>query len=127
MPPAKASPLETLENKNLHRILKRLLQQASFGQQGATPLQLLDIACGECREAETLVQVARELRGENHRQPIRFVGTDLRDREVEDAARRFRSTQDTTLSSLTNDAPVTTCGRLQRMPAHETLRVCLTR
>lgn len=104
MPPAKGSPLESLENKNLHRILKKLLQQASFGQRGDAPLQLLDIACGECREAETLVQVARELRGENHRQPIRFVGTDLRDREVEDAARRFRSNQDTSYDFITENA-----------------------
>ena len=104
MPPAKASSLEPLENKNLHRILKKLLHQASFGQRGQAPLQLLDIACGECREAETLVKVARELRGENNRQPIRFVGTDLRDREVEDAARRFRSTQDTTYDFITENA-----------------------
>ena len=104
MPAAKGSPLESLENKNLHRILKKLLRQASFDQRGDAPLQLLDIACGECREAETLVQVARELRGENQRQPIRFVGTDLRDREVEDAARRFRSNADTTYDFITENA-----------------------
>lgn len=95
---------EAEENRRLQRILSRLLKESKFNPTGERPLQLLDIACGECREAETLVKVAQELQPGDKLAPVRLVGTDIRDREVEDATRRFRSRQDAQFEFLVEDA-----------------------
>jgi SAM-dependent methyltransferase len=75
-------------------------------------VQILDIACGECREAPTLVQTVQELAAERSVAglqapeilPVRFLGTDLRDREVEMAAERFKSTEGADFEFLVEDA-----------------------
>lgn len=95
---------EADENERLHAILTKLLRKGHFAPRKDVALQLLDIACGECREAETLIQVAQTLRGANHGAPLRFVGTDLRKREVEDAAQRFRSRPAATFEFIVENA-----------------------
>lgn len=92
------------ENVRLQRILTRLLKKSRFAPRQDASLQLLDIACGECREAETLVKVASELRGGESAEPIRFVGTDLRNREVEEAARRLRGRHEAQYEFLAENA-----------------------
>ena len=50
--------------------------------------RILDIACGECREAEVLTDFMADLRG-NREGEVRLTGMDVRAREIEDAQRRF--------------------------------------
>jgi len=53
-----------------------------------SPLRILDLACGECHEAETL---ASHFKQSNPQQAIEFVGSDLRAREIDNARNRLRS------------------------------------
>lgn len=89
------------ENAALGRLLKKALKQTGWtpppGPDGR-PLQILDLACGSCREAETLVEAARSLPAGPTRQgnaeqarEVRFVGADIRDREIEEAAARAQA------------------------------------
>lgn len=55
--------------------------------------RILDIACGECREAEVLTDFIAELRG-NKEGEVHLTGMDVRAREIEDAQRRFGGKQD---------------------------------
>lgn len=50
--------------------------------------RVLDIACGECREAEVLADFVAELKGEQSGN-VKLTGIDVRAREIEDAKRRF--------------------------------------
>lgn len=80
------------ENAALDRVLRRVLKQAGPGALPALPngpLQILDLACGTCRESDTLVEVFRDLSGGDR--DVRFVGADIRDRELEEAAARARA------------------------------------
>ncbi|MES2705408.1 MAG: class I SAM-dependent methyltransferase [Verrucomicrobiota bacterium] len=85
--------LETIykaENAALDRVLRRALGKSGLKLPVAKDgtLQILDLACGTCREAATLVKVFRELRGGG--KPVRFVGADIRDRELDEAAARAK-------------------------------------
>ncbi len=65
-----------------------------FESGGADALRILDIACGDCREADTLGDTFSELKTEQagpDTSPldIRLTGIDVRAREIADAARRF--------------------------------------
>jgi hypothetical protein len=99
---------EAAENQRLEQILSKVLREAEFKVAPEKTMQILDIACGECREAETLVKVVQNLPNLRPEQggviPVRLLGTDLRDREVEDAARRFRSRQQAQFEFLVEDA-----------------------
>ncbi|MFT5469782.1 MAG: SAM-dependent methyltransferase [Verrucomicrobiales bacterium] len=54
-------------------------------------LQLLDLACGACDEAETLTKFFSKLRrGKN----LKLTGLDIRAREIADAAARFKQRED---------------------------------
>jgi uncharacterized SAM-dependent methyltransferase len=94
------------ENEALARLLRRTLPAAS--RKTDRPLQILDLACGPCREASTLVQTLRE------RQPeasaIRFVGADIRRRELEEAAARARAADLHDAEFITTD-----CSQLDRI------------
>ena len=87
--------LETLyraENAALDRLLRGALRQsgARWPEGGlGGPLQILDLACGTCREASTLVEVFRDFAGSDR--DVRLVGADIRDRELEEAAARARA------------------------------------
>lgn len=98
---------EAEENQRLGRLLRRALQQAGVPPATGKQFQILDLACGECREAETLVSVAQSLHGpdDSHsKTAVRLVGTDIRNREVRQAAQRFRSRGDIEFDFLVEDA-----------------------
>lgn len=78
------------ENAALDKVLRRALGKSGLDLQKSQGggLQILDLACGTCREAGTLVEVFRDLRGGG--QPVRFVGADIRDRELDEAAERAK-------------------------------------
>ena len=85
--------LHGAENVALGRVLRRALSKAGAGFAGSMgsvggSLEILDLACGTCREAGTLVEVFREFSGREL--DVRLVGADIRDRELEEAAARAR-------------------------------------
>jgi hypothetical protein len=103
------------ENRRLKKLLKGAFAKAGvdFGGPSAKgkAMQLLDIACGECREAGTLIEVAREVQaggevvaGSIDLAPVRFIGTDLRLREVGMAADAFKGDARTQADFLVEDA-----------------------
>lgn len=55
--------------------------------------RILDIACGECREAEVLTEFVAGLKGAG-KGDVKLTGMDVRAREIEDAQRRFGGKQD---------------------------------
>lgn len=87
------------ENAALDRVLRRALKKSGAGPRpgpggtagpdAAGPLQILDLACGTCREAGTLVEVFRDFDGGDRE--VRLVGADIRDRELDEAAARARA------------------------------------
>jgi SAM-dependent methyltransferase len=79
------------ENTALDRVLRRALKKSGHAlpSPAAGPLQILDLACGTCREAGTLVEVFRDFSGTSR--DVRLVGADIRDRELEEAAARART------------------------------------
>ncbi len=95
---------EAAENQGLAKMLAKLLRAAEFRPTMQQPVQILALACGECREAETLVKVVSALPNASGVVPVRLLGTDLRGREVEDAARRFRSRAGVQFEFLVEDA-----------------------
>ncbi len=95
---------EAAENQRLEKLLAKMLREAGLKVRPDKTTQILDIACGECREADTLVKVVQEMPGSAGLAPVRLLGTDLRDREVEDAARRFRDRQNAKFEFLVEDA-----------------------
>ncbi|MCB1066189.1 MAG: class I SAM-dependent methyltransferase [Verrucomicrobiae bacterium] len=84
----------------LKKMLRRVIGndeaaiQRVFEAGGADALRILDIACGDCREADTLGETFSELKAE-HTGPeatpldIQLTGIDVRAREIADAQRRF--------------------------------------
>lgn len=88
--PNKTESLHQAENAALARVLRRVLSQsgpATPASSGGTS-QILDLACGPCREAGTLVDVFRKIKGGHG--PVRFVGADIRRRELDEAAVRAK-------------------------------------
>lgn len=77
------------ENAALSRLLRRALAHASPALPDDRPLSILDLACGPCREAETLIQSLREVSGSSS--DIRLVGADIRRAELDEAAARARA------------------------------------
>lgn len=86
------------ENRALSALLKSALRQTAdnlppsltTGTDASGGLQILDLGCGPCREAGTLVETFREISGRENA-PVRFVGADIRARELEEAALRARA------------------------------------
>jgi len=75
--------------------LRRMLRKVAGDDLGAVKRRLgrpdearvLDLACGDCREAEVLTDVVAELRGDAGT-AVKLTGVDVRAREIADAARR---------------------------------------
>ncbi len=112
-----------IENEGLALTLRRALGKAGAvlpGVRSHDPLQLLDLACGPCREAETLIKVLRDLpRG--HGQPpspelpfVRFVGADIRAHVIDEAADRARAAD---IAGAECEFLVDDCSRLSRHSA----------
>lgn len=89
--PNKLESLYRAENAALGRVLRRALKQSGhvLPKISSDPLQILDLACGSCREATTLAEVFRDFSGEDR--DVRLVGADIRQRELEEAAARSRA------------------------------------
>lgn len=77
------------ENAALSRLLRRALAHASPALPNDRALSILDLACGPCREAETLIHSLREVSGSSS--DIRLVGADIRRAELDEAASRARA------------------------------------
>lgn len=71
-----------------HDFVKRRLEQGAQPKLGTEEARVLDIACGDCREAEVLSDFAAELKGAPH-VDVSLTGMDVRAREIADAARNF--------------------------------------
>ena len=90
----KQEQIHLAENAALERVLRRALKKTGEALPGISsralgrPLQILDLACGSCREAGTLVEVFRDFEGSDR--DVRLVGADIRDRELAEAALRAR-------------------------------------
>ena len=77
------------ENAALARLLRRALTHAAPALPNDRALSILDLACGPCREAETLIQSLRDVSGSSS--DIRLVGADIRRAELDEAAARARA------------------------------------
>jgi hypothetical protein len=103
---------EKEENRRLRRLLGKVLRQAGLPPGDGRSLQILNLACGECREAETLVQVAADVQATtvsaaarpSAPPEIRLVGADIREREIQHAAERFASRKGVAFEFLAGDA-----------------------
>lgn len=68
-------------------------------------LQLLDLACGACNEAETLANFFGGRNGNSfEQQNLRFVGMDIREREIADATARFNNAPHVDFEFIRGDA-----------------------
>ncbi len=82
MTPTDSNPL----NADLAK-LKGLLREGLAGELAADGgLRILNLACGRCDEAETLIDVGRELTGSDG--AVEMVGADIRIREIRQARER---------------------------------------
>ncbi len=78
--------------KRLRRMLRKVagedLEAVKRRLGRADEVRILDLACGDCREAEVLTDVVAELRGDSAT-AAKLTGVDVRAREIADAARKF--------------------------------------
>jgi len=94
------------------RRLETLIAQAArtdAGLQGKISskenFQLLNLACGACNEAKTLARVfgsSDRANGENRN--MKFIGLDVRAREIAEATDRFRSDSNSQFEFINGDA-----------------------
>ena len=82
-------------NEDMGRLRKQLqrLCKGRLNPVAEERLRVLDLACGECFEAEMLQKVLREMAADSQaidtgNLAVDFVGTDIRDREISRAAER---------------------------------------
>lgn len=84
--------------EDMERLQKQLqrLCQGKLSPADAQRLRVLDLACGECFEAEMLQKVMRQIAagGDAKDLAVDFIGTDIRDREIELAAERCGKGED---------------------------------
>lgn len=107
----------------MERLEKLILQAAGSDAglkrkiEGKEDLQLLNLACGACNEAETLAKVFGGYEGAtygNGNGSMKFVGLDVRAREIAEAASRFRSDSGTQFEFINGDA--TKLNNYQQLP-----------
>lgn len=90
------SPLsETPNDEDLERLRRMLLKVAGDDietvrrrLQTREEARILDIACGECHEAEVLSDFVAELKGGSG-SPVKLTGIDVRAREIGNAEKKF--------------------------------------
>lgn len=78
--------------KRLHRMLRKVaggdLETLRRRLASRDEARILDIACGECREAEVLTDFMAELKGTPD-STVKLTGIDVRAREIADAEKKF--------------------------------------
>ncbi|MGY8690817.1 MAG: class I SAM-dependent methyltransferase, partial [Verrucomicrobiales bacterium] len=82
--------------KRLEKQLTRLCQDR-LTLTDSQRLRVLDVACGECFEAETLQRVLRKMAAEEGRErdlAVDFIGADIRESEIARAAERCENGED---------------------------------
>lgn len=73
--------------------------------EGKQDLQLLNLACGACNEAETLAKIFGGKIGEaDYKRHLQFVGLDVRAREIAEATARFTSDSNSQFEFINGDA-----------------------
>ncbi len=72
----------------LRKVAGRDLERVKRDLGTKTEARVLDLACGDCREAEVLSDFAAELKG-GEAASAKLTGIDVRAREIADAARKF--------------------------------------
>ncbi len=78
-----------------------LLRKIGSGEE----VQLLNLACGACNEADTLAQFFGGTgAGAGESRNMKFVGLDIRAREIADAAARFRNASNVDFEFIQGDA-----------------------
>lgn len=77
----------------LERTVGRVVAAGESAVRASPEVSILDVACGACDEAETLSDFFRALRQPGACGPVtsRLVGTDVRERELDEAKARFRN------------------------------------
>jgi len=87
--------IQTADEEDLKRLRSMLRKVAGEDLEAvkrrlgrAEEVRILDLACGECREAEVLTDLLAELRGDAET-AARLTGMDVRAREISDAAKKF--------------------------------------
>ncbi len=80
--------------------------------------RVLDIACGECREAEVLTDFLSDLKGASGE--VRLTGMDVRAREIENAQRRFGGRREIEGTSVTRECEFMT-GDASKLDLHNEL------
>lgn len=100
----------------LERTVGRVVAEGEGGLAGGSEVSILDVACGACDEAETLSDFFQSLRREEGVPPARtlLVGTDVRERELDEAKARFRTRADRAFEFFRGDA--------SRLEGHRELR-----
>lgn len=82
---------------------------------GGEDVQLLDLACGACDEAKTLARFfGGKESGAGKGRNMKFVGFDVRDREIADATARFENDPDADFEFIRGDA--TKLGDYRELP-----------
>lgn len=79
------------------RRLRKMLRKVTSGDDETVRRRLaqkdeariLDLACGDCREAEVLTDFIADLKGERDESVVKLTGIDVRAREIADANLRF--------------------------------------
>jgi len=100
----------------LDRTVGRVAAADGLPLAGQPEVSILDVACGACDEAETLSEYFRSLRTGQGGPPAStlLVGTDVRERELDEAKERFRDTEGRAFEFFKGDA--------SRLDGHRELR-----
>lgn len=78
------------DDQRLWSLLSDIKKRANFTSPKSTPVQILDIACGVCREAELLIKFFGNGSPESDGQDVNLIGVDI-DQSKIDAAIKFNS------------------------------------
>lgn len=75
--------------KMLRKVTSADAEEVRRGLADKAEARILDLACGDCREADVLTDFLAELKSPDEEQLVRLTGVDMRAREIADAQRRF--------------------------------------
>ena len=135
-PPGSAGTPEPLSKPDadlarLKKMLRRVLgndeaaMKRVFESGGADALRILDIACGDCREADTLGDTFAEMKAEQSPSEappldIKLTGIDVRAREIAEAQRRFGGNREDAKTGARREAEFLT-GDASKLDEHREL------